>query len=89
MDSAMTTTGTDSVTIQTPPSEDENVVLGDFTGDGYVTEDDVIHLLWHTVDPEGNPLNQNGDFNGDGFITEDDVIHLLWYTVDPEGNPLK
>ena len=89
VDSAMTTTGTDSVTIQTPPSEDENVVLGDFTGDGYVTEDDVIHLLWHTVDPEGNPLNQNGDFNGDGFITEDDVIHLLWYTVDPEGNPLK
>ena len=64
-------------------------IPGDFTGDGFVTEDDVIHLLWHTVDPDTFPLNQHGDYTGDGFITEDDVIHLLWHTVDPDTFPLQ
>ena len=64
-------------------------IPGDFTGDGFVTEDDVIHLLWHTVDPDTLPLNQHGDYTGDGFITEEDVIHLLWHTVDPDTFPLQ
>lgn len=61
---------------------------GDFDGDGFVTEEDVIHLLWHTVMPDGYLLNQNGDYNGDGFVTEEDVIYLLWHTVSPETYPL-
>ena len=66
-----------------------DAVPGDFTGDGFVTEDDVIHLLWHTVDPDTFTLNQQGDYTGDGFITEEDVIHLLWHTVDPDTFPLQ
>lgn len=61
---------------------------GDFDSDGYVTESDVIWLLWHTVSPEEFPLNGNGDFDGDGYITEADVIWLLWHTVSPEEFPL-
>ena len=62
--------------------------LGDFTGDGFVTDADVIWLLWHTVFPEDYPLNQSGDFTGDDLVTDADVIYLLWYTVFPEDYPL-
>lgn len=61
---------------------------GDFTGDGFVTDADVIWLLWYTVFPEDYPLNQSGDFTGDGHVTDADVIYLLWHTVFPEDYPL-
>ena len=69
----------------------EDVILltvGDFTGDGLVTNEDVIHLLWYTVFPEDYPIVGKADFTGDGQITNEDVIHLLWYTVFPEDYPL-
>jgi len=65
------------------------VQIGDFSGDGYVTDEDVIWLLWYTVFPEDYPLNQSGDFDGDGLVTDADVIYLLWHTVFPEDYPLK
>ena len=61
---------------------------GDFTGDGFVTNDDVIHLLWHTLFPETYPIAGKADFTGDGEITNEDVIHLLWHTLFPEDYPL-
>ena len=62
--------------------------LGDFTGDGFVTDADVIWLLWYTVFPEDYPLVSSGDFNGDSLVTDADVIYLLWHTVFPEDYPL-
>ena len=63
-------------------------VIGDYTGDGQITNEDVIHLLWFTVFPEDYPINGKADFTGDGEITNEDVIHLLWFTVFPEDYPL-
>ena len=63
--------------------------VGDFDGDGLVTDADVIWLLWHTVFPEDYPLNQSGDIDGDGYVTDADVIYLLWHTVFPEDYPLE
>lgn len=63
-------------------------VIGDFTGDGRVTNDDVVALLWHSLFPDMNPLNASGDLNGDGDVTNDDVSLLLWHSLFPEENPL-
>ena len=63
---------------------------GEFTGDGVVTDEDVIYLLWYTVFPEDYPLNgADADFTGDGTVTDADVIYLLWHTVFPEDYPLE
>ena len=37
------------------PAE-EVTIAGDITGDGEVTNEDVVALLWHTLFPEENPL---------------------------------
>ena len=63
-------------------------IPGDFTGDGLVTDADVIYLLWHTVFPEDYPIEIEADFTGDDLITDADVIYLLWHTVFPEDYPL-
>ena len=73
---------------QVPQVEAVGEKLGDFTGDGVVTEEDVIYLLWNTVDPKNHPLNGWADFTDDGVVTEADVIYLLWHTVSPETYPL-
>ena len=74
---------------QVPQVEAVGEKLGDFTGDGVVTEEDVIYLLWNTVDPQNHPLNGWADFTDDGVVTEADVIYLLWHTVDPDTHPLR
>ncbi len=61
---------------------------GDCNGDGYVNNEDVIHLLWHTLFEEDYPLACNGDVNGDGYVNNEDVIHLLWHTLFEEDYPL-
>ena len=61
---------------------------GDFTGDGVVTSEDVILLLWHTMFPAGYPVVGNADFTGDGAVTSEDVILLLWHTMFPDTYPL-
>lgn len=63
-------------------------VVGDFTGDEIITNDDVIILLWHCLFPEENPVAAKGDFTGDGMVTNEDVIKLLWHCLFPEQNPL-
>ena len=63
-------------------------VAGDFSGDGLLSNDDVIMLMWHVVFPDENPVSGNADLTGDGKITNDDVIVLMWHILFPEENPL-
>lgn len=64
------------------------MILGDFTGDKEVTNEDVIHLLWHTLFPDSYPVAGKADFTGDGEINNEDVIYMLWHTLFPETYPL-
>lgn len=66
----------------------ETVIPGDINGDGAVTSDDAIYLLYHTLLPDMYPVNQAVDFNGDGDVTSDDAIYLLYYTLLPDMYPL-
>ncbi len=63
-------------------------VTGDMTGDGQVTNDDVVLLLWHTLFPEEYDIPYSCDLTGDGQITNADVVLLLWHTLFPEEYPL-
>ena len=63
-------------------------ILGDVNGNEKIDSDDAIHLLYYTLLPESNPINQKGDFNGDGSVNSDDAIHLLYYTLLPDQYPL-
>lgn len=63
-------------------------IPGDVTGDGYVNNDDVLCLLWHSLFPELYPLDGQTDFTGDGALTNDDVVLLLWHTMFPGKYPL-
>ena len=72
----------------TPRAEAAAEVPGDLNGDGYVTDEDVIYLLWHTVFPEEYPLDDWADFNDNGIVTDADVIYLLWHTAFPVDYPL-
>ena len=52
---------------------------GDVNADGVVTSKDAIYLLYHSVNQEEYPIEQDGDFDGDnGEVTKDDAIHLLY-----------
>ena len=74
---------------QVSPAEAAADVVGDFTGDGFVNDEDVIYLLWHTVFPEDYPLNgKEADFNGDSLVNDEDVIYLLWHTLMADEYPL-
>ncbi len=64
------------------------VKSGDCNGDGYINNEDVIYLLWHTLFEEDYPLAYSGDVNGDGYINNEDVIYLLWHTLFEDDYPL-
>ena len=61
---------------------------GDVNGDGIVTNDDVVALMWFSLFPEEYPLEGDCDMNGDGVVTNDDVVTLMWYSLFPEEYPL-
>jgi hypothetical protein len=65
-----------------------DVLKGDVNGDGTVTSDDAIHLLYHTFLPDQFPVNQNCDFDGNGAVASDDAIYLLYHTFLPDSFPL-
>lgn len=65
-----------------------DVMKGDFDGNGSVTDDDAIHLLYYTFFPDKYPINQSGDFDGDGRVTDSDAIYLLYYTFFPDKYPI-
>ena len=67
----------------------KNTVLrGDLNGDGVVDNQDVEYLLWHTLFPDDNPLNQDGNFDGLSGVDNRDVEYLLWHTLFPVDYPL-
>ena len=61
---------------------------GDVNADGYVNDEDVILLLWHTLLPDMYPIDCDADFTDDGFVNDEDVILLLWHTLLPDLYPL-
>jgi surface protein len=65
-----------------------DILPGDVDGDGFVTSDDAIHLLYYTFLPDMFPVNQNCDFDGNGAVDSDDAIYLLYYTFLPDMFPL-
>ena len=65
-----------------------NVIRGDVDGDGVVTSDDAIQVLYFTLIPDLYVVNQDVDFDGDGNVTSDDAIYLLYNTLLPDYYPL-
>ena len=63
-------------------------IPGDVDGDGEVTSDDAIYLLYNTFDPIGHPIDQWTDYDRDGEVTSDDAIYLLYHTFNPSDYPL-
>ena len=63
-------------------------VLGDFTEDGVVDNNDVILLLKHSLAPNRFPITADGDLNMDGIVDNDDVILLLKHSLAPDRFPL-
>ncbi|MDO5463264.1 MAG: hypothetical protein Q4F99_07270 [bacterium] len=64
-------------------------IRGDVDGDGTLTSDDAIYLLYHFFFGDAEyPVNQPLDFNGDGFENPDDAIYLLYHSLDPESYPI-
>ncbi len=62
---------------------------GDLDGDGEVTRDDAIHLLYHSLFPDTYHISEDCDYDGDGDITRDDAIHLLYHSLFPDNYPLQ
>ncbi len=69
--------------------ESEGPLRGDFDGDGKVTDDDAIYLLFHVFFPKNYPMTQSGDVNGDGKVDDDDAIHLLFHVFFPNSYVLE
>lgn len=58
---------------------------GDVNEDGEVSKSDAIYLLYHSVNEEEYPLEQNGDFDGDNeAISGKDALYLLGLLLDTE-----
>lgn len=56
--------------------------LGDANGDGKVNSDDVIYVLYNSLNgAEQYPLAGACDFDNDGVITSADAIYLMYNTV--------
>ena len=67
-----------------PQAEAAADIRGDLTGDGKVSNDDVLQLLWCTLFPEDYATEKQSDLNGDGRVSTDDVLQLLWFTLFPD-----
>ena len=67
---------------------EKTYIDGDLNGDGRVTSDDSVYLLYSTFMPNKYPLNQNADFNDDGVVNSDDSVYLLYYSFMPNKYPL-
>lgn len=67
---------------------DPDFIKGDLNGDGRVSNNDVVLLLWHILFPEDHPLDSSGDMNGDSRVSNIDVVLLLWHALFPENFPL-
>ena len=64
------------------------ILPGDINEIGGVTDQDAVHLLYHTFLPNLYPVNQDCDFNGDNEVNDKDAIYLLYYTFLPDLYPI-
>ena len=56
-----------------------SVVKGDTDGDGDISADDAIYLLYFVLfGPEEYPVSGSNDFDGNGIVEADDAIYLLY-----------
>ena len=69
-------------------AEEDSLLVGDFTGDEKVNNEDVVYLLWHIMFPENYLVESHADFTGDNKVNNEDVIYLLWHIMFPESYPL-
>ena len=67
---------------------ESELVAGDLTGDGTVTRDDAIHLLYYSIYPDNYEISQPVDYDADGEITRLDAIYLLYHSLFPSEYPL-
>jgi hypothetical protein len=68
----------------------ERVILGDVSGDGLVTNSDVLMIFRYIYNPALYPLDvEAGDVNGDGDITNADVLKIFRYIYDPRLYPIE
>lgn len=64
-------------------------LLGDVSGDGLVTNADVLAIYRYIYNAELYPLDVTvGDVNGDGYVTNADVLAIFRYIYNPELYPL-
>ena len=64
-------------------------ILGDVSGDGIVTNADVLAIYRYIYNAELYPLNVTaGDVNKDGAITNADVLAIYRYIYNPELYPI-
>lgn len=65
-----------------------SLLHGDTDGDGCLSVEDAVYLLYHTMLPEMYPLTQGSDMNRNGTVDGDDAIYLLYYCLLPDLYPL-
>ena len=58
------------------------IAPGDLNGDGSVTAEDAVYLLYHTLfGAERYPVAGSCDFDKDGAVTAGDAVYLLYHTL--------
>ncbi|MBR3145217.1 MAG: leucine-rich repeat protein, partial [Clostridia bacterium] len=62
---------------------------GDINGDGVISDQDAIYLLFSYYFPDKYPVDQPCDFNKDGEVTDQDAIYLLFHYYFPDKYPIE
>jgi hypothetical protein len=57
---------------------------GVLNGDGEISDEDAVCLLWTILFQEESQINSQLDFDHNGLINEADSMYLLWYTLFPD-----
>lgn len=71
------------------PEPEPEYALGDVSGDGLITNADVLVIFRYIYDPELYHVDPKiGDVNHDGEITNADVLVIFRYIYDPELYPI-
>ena len=54
-------------------------ILGDVDGNGSVTKNDAVYVLWYLEGKADLPYEEFADFDGNGVVTKNDAVYILWY----------
>lgn len=55
------------------------ILSGDVDGNGKITRNDAIYILWYIAGKANLPNEAAADFDGNGSVTRNDAIYILWY----------